>query len=115
MGCCVHRSAPLLFLAFLLAGCAGNSLTCSMGISHDDCSPGTLGNQEQQQANAKAAATEAANAAQDDATCRSHGLQPNTPAYAKCLTQLEDQRTNAEDSERSGIASRLQGRSPMSN
>jgi hypothetical protein len=111
----VHRSAPLFFVALLLAGCAGNSLSCSMGISHDDCSPGTLGNQQQQQADAKAAATQAANAAQDDATCRSYGLQPNTPAYSKCLTKLEDQRTNTEDSERAGVAGRLLGQSPMSN
>jgi hypothetical protein len=112
----VHRSAPLLLLVFVLTGCAGNSLACSLGMGHDDCSPGMLGNQEQRDVEAKAAATEAANAGQDDATCRSYGLQPNTPPYAQCLTRLEDQRAAAESSDRSGVAGRLLGRSnPMSN
>lgn len=111
----MYRSALLLFLAFALAGCAGNSLACSLGLGHDDCTPGTLGAQEQREADAKAAATEAANAAQDQATCRSYGLQPDTPPYEQCLTRLADQRTYTENSERSGVAGRLLGRSPMSN
>ena len=111
----VYRSAPLLLLAFVLAGCAGNSLACSLGLRHDDCAPGTLGGQQQQEADAKAAASDAAAAAQDEATCRSYGLQPNTPKYEQCLTRLADQRTYTENSERAGVAGRLMGRSPMSN
>jgi hypothetical protein len=110
----MYRLALLALLALVLAGCA-NSVGCSMGFSSPDCAPGTLGYQEQQQAQAKSAATDAANAAQDDAHCRAQGLQPNTPAYEQCLSKLADQRTYEDEAERSGVAGRLLGRSPMNN
>jgi hypothetical protein len=86
-----------------------------MGFSSDDCAPGTVGYQQQQEAQAKQAATDAANAAQDDAECRSYGLQADTPKYEQCRTRLADQRTYSEQTERAGVANRLLGRSPMSN
>jgi len=110
----MYRSALPILLALVLGGCA-NSLGCSMGFSSGDCAPGTLGYQQQQEAQAKQAATDAANAAQDDAQCRAQGLQPNTPPYERCRDKLADQRTYADQSERAGVAGRLLGRSPMNN
>jgi hypothetical protein len=88
----VFRLALLLLLCFFLGGCA-----------------------DHQETPAQEAAAEAATAAQDDAQCRSLGLQPNTPPYYQCLNKLADQRAAAENNERAAIAARLQGRSPMSN
>jgi hypothetical protein len=107
---------PLL-LASIVAGCAGQSLGCSIGLSQDGCAPGTAGYQQQQEDAAKAAAADNAAAAQDDVQCRSQGLQPNTPPYEQCRTKLADrrsaQRDAADENERAAIAARLQGRSPM--
>jgi hypothetical protein len=111
----VERWTILTLLALMLAGCASHSLGCSTGLSSQDCPPGSAGYQQQQQADAKATAAEAATAAQDDAECRSQGLQPDTPAYEKCRTRLADQRTYSQDSDRMGVAGRLLGRSPMAN
>lgn len=108
----MYRLSPPVLLALTLAGCASSSLGCSMGFSSDDCAPGTVGYQQQQEAQAKQVATDAANAAQDDAECRSEGLQPDTPKYEQCRTKLADRRTYSEQTERAGVANRLLGR-PM--
>jgi hypothetical protein len=111
----VFRLAFPLLLSCILAGCAEHSLGCSIGLSQNNCDPGTAGYQQQQEDAAKAAAADKAAAAEDDAKCQSQGLQPNTPHYEQCRTKLADQRAAADDNDRAAIAARLQGRSPMSN
>jgi hypothetical protein len=51
-------------------------------------------------------------AAKDSAKCQSYGLQPGTPEFEKCLTQLADKRAQADSSSRSALAGRLQGQPP---
>jgi hypothetical protein len=111
----VDRLATLLLMGFVLASCAGQSIGCSIGLSDDGCAPVGAGSGQQQEADAKAAAADAAAAAQDDAQCRSQGLQPDTPPYERCRTKLADQRTFTENSDRAAVAGRLLGRSPMNN
>jgi hypothetical protein len=48
----------------------------------------------------------------DVAKCQAAGLQPNTPAFERCLTQLADQRAAADYADRAALAARLQGRLP---
>jgi hypothetical protein len=105
----------LLSIGFVLAGCAGQSIGCSIGLSDDGCAPKLTDYQQQQEADAKAAAADAAAAAQDDAQCRAQGLQPDTPPYERCRAKLADQRAAAENSDRAAVAGRLLGRSPMNN
>jgi hypothetical protein len=107
VGVRVYRLAMLLLMGLGLAGCAGQSIGCSIGLS--DCAP------QQQETDAKAAAADAAAAAQDDAQCRAQGLQPDTPPYERCRTKLADQRAYTENSDRAAVAGRLLGRSPMNN
>jgi hypothetical protein len=58
------------------------------------------------------ASKEAANAAADAQTCQDKGLQPNTPAYNKCLDQAADARERSDFQDRANYAGRLLGRSP---
>ncbi len=58
------------------------------------------------------ARAEAAALAADDAKCKASGLQPGTPAFEKCLTQLADQRAGADNTNRADLMNRLQGRPP---
>jgi hypothetical protein len=81
-----------------------------MGASQEDCPPGTRGYELQQQAQAKAAAAEAANAAADDAKCKANKLQPDTPAYQRCRDELENAREQAEANDKAAVAGRLLGR-----
>jgi hypothetical protein len=108
-----HGSAPYRFLlisSLLLLTACSHSLTCSMGASQEDCPPGTRGYELEQQAQAKAAAAEAANAAADDAKCKANKLQPDTPAYQRCRDGLENAREQAEASDKAALAGRLLGR-----
>jgi hypothetical protein len=98
----------LLSIGFVLAGCAGQSIGCSIGLSDDGCAPKLTDTQQRQEADAKAAA-------QDDAQCRAQGLQPDTPPYERCRAKLADQRADAENSDRAAVAGRLLGHSPMNN
>ena len=59
------------------------------------------------------AAKEAANAAADAQKCQDKGLQPNTPAYNKCLDQAAEARERDEYQDRAAYAGRLLGRSPF--
>jgi hypothetical protein len=105
--------APCRFLLIppllLLTACS-HSLTCSMGASQEDCPTGTRGYDLHQQAQAKAAAAEAANAAADDAKCKANKLQPDTPAYQRCRDELENAREQAEANDKAALAGRLLGR-----
>ncbi len=83
------RRLLIVFVALLAAGCA------------------TRSPEAEAQAQAEAEAT-----AKDSAKCQSHGLQPGTPEFEKCLAQLADKRAQAEAGERSSLGSRLQGRPP---
>lgn len=85
----MYRLAPLL-LAGLLAACAS---------AH-------------QPTDTEAAAAEAANAANDAATCRSLGLQPDTPPYVRCVDRLADQRAQATQNSRENIARALKDQPP---
>lgn len=107
----MSRLAPVLVLAVVLAGCS-HSLDCALGTWHDDCAPGTRAYEEKQAADAKVAAIDAANAAKDDAECRSYGFKPDTPSYVQCRTRLADQRSYEENHDRSAVAGRLLGRFP---
>lgn len=110
----MYRLASGLMLALLLAGCAAeHSVECNMGIWNDDCGPGTRAYEQKQAADAKAAADQAAQAAQDAAQCRAQGLQPDTPPYIRCLDSLANQRAQADTQDRSGVAGRLQGKIPF--
>jgi hypothetical protein len=87
------------FLVLVLSGCtkipndpgfAHHPIDCTlMGISHDDCLPGTNGyrGDAQQQA---AAQRQAAN---DDAQCRSIGIPPESRGYLQCRISVYNQRT----------------------
>jgi len=86
-----HLLLILPVLPLLLAGCANNS--------------------PQAQAQSQAQ-TEAQTAANDDAKCRSYGLQPATPAFEKCLTKLADLRAQAEQNDKAELAGRLLNRPP---
>jgi hypothetical protein len=113
MGSCgVHRFASLFVMSFVLIACANHSLDCSMGIWHDDCEPGSRAYEQKKDADAKQMATDAANAAKDDAECRSYGFKPDTPSYVQCRTRLADQRNYETNTERSAVAGRLLGRLP---
>jgi hypothetical protein len=98
----------MLFL-LALAGCS-HSLSCTMGAAQEDCDPGTRGYELQKQAEAKAAAEVAANAASDDAKCKAANLKPETPAYMRCRDQLESQREQGEKNDKAALAGRLLGR-----
>jgi hypothetical protein len=110
---CVHRVVSLLFMAFVLAGCADHSLDCSLGLWHDDCAPGSRAYDQKLADDAKAKATDAANDAKDDAECRSYGFKPDTPSYFQCRKKVADQRSYEETSDRSAVAGRLLGRTPF--
>jgi hypothetical protein len=79
----------IVFVALFAAGCA------------------TRSPEAEAQAQAEAEAT-----SKDSAKCQSHGLQPGTAEFEKCLAQLADKRAQAEAGERSSLGSRLQGRPP---
>jgi hypothetical protein len=69
--------------AFLaLAGCANHPLDCAMGFYHSDCLPGTV-----------AYDTVHAQTENDDAICKSYGLQFGTPEYAQCRQNAANQRS----------------------
>lgn len=85
----MYRWTPLL-LAALLAACAS---------SH-------------QQTDAQAAAAEAADAAKDAATCRSYGLQPDTPPFLRCLDKLADDRAQANLASRDNVSRALRDQLP---
>ena len=77
----MHLTPLMLVLAsVLIAGCAGHSANCTMGVGHSDCPPGTEGYKQmlQQQQDEKAIA------AIDDVRCRSEGAEPGSEAYVKC-------------------------------
>jgi hypothetical protein len=110
----VYRLASGLVVALLLAGCAAeHSAECDIGLWNDDCAPGSRAYEQKQAADAKAAADQATQAAQDDAQCRSQGLQPDTPPYVRCLDSLANQRAQADTQDRAGVAGRLQGKVPF--
>ena len=50
----------------------------------------------QQQTQARQAAAKAAIDADDDAKCRSFGLEPGSPGYLQCRTTLDQTRTQAD-------------------
>jgi hypothetical protein len=81
----------IVFVALFAAGCATRSPEA----------------EAQAQTQAEAEAT-----SKDSAKCQSHGLQPGTAEFEKCLAQLADKRAQAEAGERSSLGSRLQGRPP---
>ena len=91
----MYRSAPLL-LALLVAACASHQQTDS----------------EVAAANAAAAASDAAAAASDAATCRSYGLQPDTPAFVRCLDKVADDRARANLASRDSVARALKDQPP---
>jgi hypothetical protein len=86
----VYRLLVVL-VAFLITGCATHSPEADA--------------QAQVQAEADAASKESAK-------CQSYGLQPGAKEFEKCLAQLADKRAQAEASDRSSMANRLQGRPP---
>ena len=88
----MYRSLVVL-VAFLITGCATHSPEADA--------------QAQAQAQAEADA-----ASKDSTKCQSYGLQPGTKEFEKCLAQLADKRAQAEVSDRSSMANRLQGRTP---
>ena len=90
----MYRSLVVL-VAFLITGCATHSPEADA--------------QAQAQAQAQA---EADAASKDSTKCQSYGLQPGTKEFEKCLAQLADRRAQAEVSDRSSMANRLQGRPP---
>jgi len=81
----VRRTVTIL-LAVLLAGCA-NSFTNPFAPQQPVDLP-----------------------AQDDAKCKSLGLQPGTPEYEKCRTKLADLHAQQETNDRAALAGRLQGK-----
>jgi hypothetical protein len=72
-------------LATVLSGCANHPLDCSLGISHQDCLPGTSGYQ--------AIANRQDNA---DALCQSYGLRLGTVEYAQCRQNIDAQQSARE-------------------
>jgi hypothetical protein len=73
----------LLLASILMAGCARQSVDCTMGAGHNGCAPGTkeyeqMVQRQQQQQDAKTADE------MDDALCRSYGTQPGSAAYNEC-------------------------------
>jgi len=86
----VHRWLFVL-AAFLLIGCATKSPEAEA--------------QAQAQAEAEAAA-------KDAAKCQSYGLQPGTPQFEKCVTQLADKRAQADADDRAALSGRLRGQPP---
>jgi hypothetical protein len=111
---CLYRLASGLVLALFLAGCAtGHSVECDIGIWNGDCPPASRAYEQKQAADAKASADQVAQAAQDDAQCRAQGLQPDTPPYERCRDSLANQRAQADAQDRTGVAGRLQGRTPF--
>ena len=82
----LYRQASIL-VAVLLAGCAGHSIDCEMGITwHENCAPGTAAYEERQEEKA----TKAAVGAIDDAKCQSYGFQPGSLGYAQCRKDFDD-------------------------
>jgi entry exclusion lipoprotein TrbK len=83
------RGTVAILLAVLLAGCA-NSFTNPFAQRQPVDLP-----------------------AQDDAKCKSFGLQPGTPEYEKCRTKLADMHAQQETNDRAALAGRLQGKLPQ--
>jgi hypothetical protein len=76
----MRRALLLLLLTILVAGCASQSVDCTLGVGHNGCAPGTKEYEQmvQQQQDEKSSAEI------DDAACRSYGAQPGSAAYAAC-------------------------------
>jgi hypothetical protein len=80
----LHR-VSFVFVALALSGCANHPLDCSLGISHNDCLPGTAGYQ---------AIANRQNSA--DAVCQSYGLRFGTAEYAQCRQNIDAQQNARE-------------------
>jgi hypothetical protein len=55
------------------------------------------------------------NAARDDAQCRSAGLKPGTPAYAKCREDINNRRAMSDMAARIGMQNDMWAMQQMSN
>jgi hypothetical protein len=96
-----RRGAPMrvfgLLVTLLLAACSwSNRPDCVFGIRSDGCAPGTVGYQQAQEAQAQAAAA----VANDDARCRSYGVEPGSPGYAQCRMNMDNLRAQDEQQRR---------------
>ena len=70
----------LLLANILMAGCARQSVDCTMGAGHNGCTPGTQ-EYEQMVHRQQDAKTDDE---MDDALCRSYGAQPGSAVYNEC-------------------------------
>jgi hypothetical protein len=69
----------------VLAGCAHHPIDCAVGITHNDCLPGTAGYSDPNDY-----------ASEDDRNCKSYGLSFGTPDYAACRVQFTQQHRSPE-------------------
>ena len=91
-------------LCLLLTGCTWPYRPdCLFGFASANCAQGTVGDNRAQQAQAQAAA----NAASDDAQCRSYGAEPGSPSYIQCRMNLDNQRAQVAASDRAAAVQYL--------
>ncbi len=77
----MRLALPILLLAsILIAGCARQTVNCSMGAGHNGCLPGTNEYEQMVQRQQE----EKTHDAMDDALCRSYGAQSGSAAYFEC-------------------------------
>ena len=84
------RLTPLMLVlaSILIAGCAGHSVDCAVGVGHSDCAPDTAGHEvvkQEQQADKSVAAI-------DDAKCSAY-TDPGSAAYNQCRSDFKKQRS----------------------